>query len=77
MSDAVRLIEIKEEIHADNQRVAQGLRRQLEEKKTFLLNLMSSPGAAIGPPPTPAMACRYAPSCWRGASPRPSPTPRG
>jgi hydrogenase nickel incorporation protein HypB len=45
MSDAVRLIEIKEEIHADNQRVAQGLRRQLEEKKTFLLNVMSSPGA--------------------------------
>src|ERR1019366_4459221 len=45
MSDAVRLIEIKEEIHADNQRIAQGLRRQLEEKKTFLLNLMSSPGA--------------------------------
>jgi hydrogenase nickel incorporation protein HypB len=45
MSDAVRLIEIKEEIHADNQRVAQGLRCQLEEKKTFLLNVMSSPGA--------------------------------
>jgi hydrogenase nickel incorporation protein HypB len=45
MSDAVRLIEIKEEIHADNQQVAQGLRRQLEEKKTFLLNVMSSPGA--------------------------------
>jgi len=45
MTDAVRLIEIKEEIHADNQRVAQGLRCQLEEKKTFLLNVMSSPGA--------------------------------
>jgi hydrogenase nickel incorporation protein HypB len=45
MSDAVRLIEIKEEIHADNQRVAEGLRGQLEETKTFVLNVMSSPGA--------------------------------
>ncbi len=45
MSDAVRLIEVKEEIHADNERVAQGLRSQLGQKKTFLLNLMSSPGA--------------------------------
>src|SRR5208282_4321073 len=45
MSDPVRLIEIKEEIHADNERVAQALRLRLEEKKTFVLNLMSSPGA--------------------------------
>ncbi len=45
MTDAVRLIEVKEEIHADNERVARGLRSQLEQKKTFLLNLMSSPGA--------------------------------
>ncbi|MFZ0888983.1 MAG: hydrogenase nickel incorporation protein HypB [Candidatus Binataceae bacterium] len=45
MSDPVRLIEIKEEIHADNQRVAQALRLKLEEKKTFVLNVMSSPGA--------------------------------
>ncbi len=45
MSDAVRLIEIKEEIHADNQRIAEGLRSQLEETKTFVLNVMSSPGA--------------------------------
>jgi len=45
MSDAVRLIEVKEEIHADNERVAQGLRSQLGQQKTFLLNLMSSPGA--------------------------------
>ena len=45
MSDTVRLIEIKEEIQADNERVAQGLRYQLAEKKTFLLNVMSSPGA--------------------------------
>ncbi|MGD0946050.1 MAG: hydrogenase nickel incorporation protein HypB [Candidatus Binatia bacterium] len=45
MNDTVRLIEVKEEIHADNERVAQGLRAQLAETKTFLLNLMSSPGA--------------------------------
>jgi hydrogenase nickel incorporation protein HypB len=45
VNDTVRLIEVKEEIHADNERVAQGLRAQLAETKTFLLNLMSSPGA--------------------------------
>jgi hydrogenase nickel incorporation protein HypB len=45
MSDAVRLIEVKEEIQADNGRIADGLRRQLRQKKTFLLNIMSSPGA--------------------------------
>lgn len=45
MSNAVRLIEIKEEIHADNERVAQNLRSHLAEKKTFLLNVMSSPGS--------------------------------
>ena len=45
MNDSVRLIEVKEEIHADNERVAQGLRARLAQKKTFLLNLMSSPGA--------------------------------
>jgi hydrogenase nickel incorporation protein HypB len=45
MSDGVRLIEIKEEIHADNNRIANALRSTLEEKKTFLLNLMSSPGS--------------------------------
>ncbi|HYB90041.1 MAG TPA: hydrogenase nickel incorporation protein HypB [Candidatus Binataceae bacterium] len=45
MTDPVRLIEIKEEIHEDNERVAQALRRELEETKTFVLNVMSSPGA--------------------------------
>ena len=45
MSDTVRLIEVKEEIHADNERVAQELRARLAGKKTFLINLMSSPGA--------------------------------
>ena len=43
--DEVRLIEVKQDIHADNERTARELRKQLAEKKTFLLNLMSSPGA--------------------------------
>ena len=43
--DEVRLIEVKQDIHADNERVADELRRRLSESKTFLLNLMSSPGA--------------------------------
>jgi hydrogenase nickel incorporation protein HypB len=45
VNDTVRLIEVKEEIHADNERVAQELRARLAERKKFLLNLMSSPGA--------------------------------
>ena len=43
--DEVRLIEVKQDIHADNEKVAEELRRRLADKKTFLLNLMSSPGA--------------------------------
>jgi hydrogenase nickel incorporation protein HypB len=43
--DEVRLIEVKEDILSDNKEVATALRDQLVEKKTFLLNLMSSPGA--------------------------------
>jgi hydrogenase nickel incorporation protein HypB len=43
--DEVRLIEVKQDIHADNERAADELRERLVEKKTFLLNLMSSPGA--------------------------------
>ncbi len=43
--DEVRLIEVKQDIHADNERVADALRERLAAKKTFLLNLMSSPGA--------------------------------
>jgi hydrogenase nickel incorporation protein HypB len=45
VSDAVKLIEVKEEIQADNARIADGLRTQLAEKRTFLVNLMSAPGA--------------------------------
>ena len=43
--DEVRLIEVKQDIHADNEKAAEELRRQLADQKTFLLNLMSSPGA--------------------------------
>jgi hydrogenase nickel incorporation protein HypB len=43
--DPVRLIEIKEDIHADNERVARDMRSQLAEQRTFLVNLMSAPGS--------------------------------
>ena len=43
--DEVRLIEVKQDIHADNELAANELRERLATKKTFLLNLMSSPGA--------------------------------
>ena len=41
----VRIIEIKESIFADNDREAERVRAELKKQKTFLLNLMSSPGA--------------------------------
>jgi len=41
----IRLIEVKEEIQADNKAKAEVLRARLAASKTFLLNLMSSPGA--------------------------------
>ena len=40
-----KVIEIKQSIFADNDRDAEKLREELKEKGTFLLNLMSSPGA--------------------------------
>ena len=43
--DEIRLIEIKEDILSDNVALASELRERLKEKKTYLLNLMSSPGA--------------------------------
>lgn len=43
--EEVRLIEVKEEIMSDNKITADDLRARLKEEKTFLLNLMSSPGA--------------------------------
>jgi len=45
MSDNVRLIEVKENVLDDNDKVAQALRARLKEEKTFLVNLMASPGA--------------------------------
>ena len=41
----VRVIEVKENILADNDKEAQVLRDKLKAKKTFLMNLMSSPGS--------------------------------
>ena len=43
--DQVRIIEIKESVFADNDREADRVRQELKQKKTFLLNLMSSPGS--------------------------------
>jgi len=41
----VRLIEVKEEILADNIKVAAAVREGLQKTKTMLVNLMSSPGS--------------------------------
>ncbi len=43
--EKIRILEIKESVFKDNDARAELLRRELKEKKTFLLNLMSSPGA--------------------------------
>ncbi len=43
--EEVRLIEVKEEIMSDNDAVANSLKDRLAKEKTFLMNLMSSPGA--------------------------------
>ena len=43
--DGVRIIEIKESVFADNNREADRVRAALKQEKTFLLNLMSSPGS--------------------------------
>ncbi len=43
--ETVRVIEIKESIFADNDREADRVRAELKKQKTFLLNLMSSPGS--------------------------------
>ena len=44
MSD-FKIIEVKQSVLEDNDRQADELRRGLKENKTFLLNLMSSPGS--------------------------------
>ncbi|HON38834.1 MAG: hydrogenase nickel incorporation protein HypB [Desulfomonilia bacterium] len=41
----IRLIEVRENILSDNQDLASSLRTRLKRHKTYLLNLMSSPGA--------------------------------
>lgn len=43
--DPVRIIEIKESVFEDNNQEATRVRSELKETKTFLLNLMSSPGS--------------------------------
>jgi len=43
--EAFKILEIKESIFEDNDRQADLLREELKKEKTFLLNLMSSPGS--------------------------------
>ncbi len=43
--DRVRVIEVKQSVFADNNAEADRIRRELKGQKTFLVNLMSSPGA--------------------------------
>jgi hydrogenase nickel incorporation protein HypB len=43
--DEVKLIEVKEGILSENNKIARDLRRKLSRKNIFLMNLMSSPGA--------------------------------
>jgi len=45
MRDEIRLIEVKENVLADNDALAKELQDSLRKEKTFLLNLMASPGA--------------------------------
>lgn len=40
-----RILEIRQSVFADNDRQAEELRKELKKEKTFLLNLMSSPGS--------------------------------
>ena len=43
--EPIRIIEVKESVFADNDRQAEKLREQLKQERTFLMNLMSSPGS--------------------------------
>jgi hydrogenase accessory protein HypB len=43
--DAYKVLEIKQSVFEDNDRQAELLREKLKKEKTFLLNLMSSPGS--------------------------------
>ena len=41
-----KVIEVKQSVMENNDRKAEKLRKELKANKTFLLNLMSSPGSA-------------------------------
>ena len=43
--DKIRIIEVKESVFSDNNKDADKLRNELKREKSFLLNLMSSPGS--------------------------------
>ena len=43
--DAIRVIDVKQEVLSHNKHLADELRSQLDAKEVFLLNLMSSPGS--------------------------------
>ena len=43
--DDFKVIEIKRSVFENNDREAERLRQELKKEKTFLLNLMSSPGS--------------------------------
>ena len=43
--DRIKVIEVKEDVLANNDRAAQALRERLHDEKTLLINLMSSPGS--------------------------------
>ena len=43
--DKVRIIEVKESVFSANRKEADELRKELKEKKCFLINVMSSPGS--------------------------------
>jgi len=45
MKEKVRLIDIKSEILSENKNLANEIRGNLEREKTYMLNLMSSPGS--------------------------------
>ncbi len=44
-ADMFKVYEIKQRVFESNEREAEELRSELKKRKTFLLNLMSSPGA--------------------------------
>lgn len=43
--DEIKIIKVKRSVFEDNNMVAENLRKRLKKERTFLLNLMSSPGS--------------------------------